>query len=354
MANITLLHWNLETYGPSKFKNENNDHFIDYIAALIKNVDADIFSMVEVKNSISGSLTGSLVSKIASLEKLKSTPWRTISENSLKNSEAYIVMYRTDRKFSPYNLKTGTGIDVKPEVDFCKFDIKEKIITFPGRMTTSGGRRPFYVAFKTTDTNKIFTVISYHAMFGYNTVFGIRHLPNAREITLLIDESKKQKVSVDGCLISGDFNIDYNDYNSEYKGLLNLPSKNATNEKTSLQNNPKFEKPEDYKKPLLYRESAYDNIFQKIPKEGEAREGKVIDLMVESAIIGKPQPPPPAVQPHIGNLSAAAGAFKMDYIKLKKVKEGVIQIPPVDMPSAWGFVREVISNHYPVSVTTTI
>lgn len=73
------------------------------------------------------------------------------------------------------------------------------------------GRRPAFCAFKTT-SNKIFTVLAYHAPFdthGEIHRIGIQRLAASRQIFKVNDGTTDHNVDV--ALISGDFNIDYPD-----------------------------------------------------------------------------------------------------------------------------------------------
>lgn len=154
--------------------------------------------------------------------------------------------------------------------------------------------------------------------------------------------------AVNGCLIAGDFNVDFNLNPGDYANVLGLPSVNATAENTSLKDNP----PLAINNPLDYRANAYDNIFQK--PIGGAHAGFVTDLLVESAIVPAPALPPPAAQPYAGFLATCAANFDVAHIPNIRTQFPIAALPPTDMGTAWDFVREAISNHYPVRVTTTI
>jgi hypothetical protein len=349
MAVITTLHWNIETYGPGKWANGNNVHMVNYIATLADHVDADIICLVEIKNSIAGLLPGMLATDINAIQGIAAAnnPWRSVHINSGFNSECSMIMYRTDRNFLPYHLVNGTGANVVPEHGPCMNDVAGNRIQFPSRMTAQGGRRPFYATFETTDTNNIFSVITYHAMYGAATPLGVNRLPSVDIITQFDDGPPP--TAIPSSLISGDFNVDYILYPGDYANMLALPSTDAVNEDTSLRNNPG-----PSNDPTTFRESAYDNVFQVTPVAANA--GAVTDLMVESAVVPAvpAPPPPPAAQAHVGVLSAAAGAFVVANIGTRWIANAVAVVPPVNMDDAWSFVREAISNHYPVSVNTTI
>lgn len=351
MANITLLHWNIETYGPTKFVNGNNAVFITYIANLVNNVNADIFAMVEVKNSISAALPGLIAADVNVLQGIlpANNPWRSVRINSGFNNEAYIMMYRTDRNFQPARITAGgvvSGAATVPDHGQGMNNVAGVRIQFPSRWTAQGGRRPFYVTFETTDTNNTFSVISYHAMFGAHTPLGVQRLPSLDYITQF--EDGPPATAITQSLIAGDFNDDFDAANpGYYQNMLNIPTVQATNQSTSLLNNPP-----GGNDPANYLANAYDNIFQTVIVAAPA--GNVVDLMVESAVVPPPPLAPPAAQPGAGNLSAAAGAFNVAHIPNNFAAAAVAAVPPVTMPNAWGFVREAISNHYPVITTTTI
>jgi hypothetical protein len=350
MAAITLLHWNIETYGPTKFVNGNNAAFISYIANLVNNVDADIFSMVEVKNSISANVPGLIAADVNALQGIApaANPWRSVRMNSLFNNEAYIVMFRTDRNFQPAQITINGVVNgplVNPDHGSGMHDVNGNRIQFPSRWTAQCGRRPFYVTFQTTDTNRTFSVISYHAMFGNATPWGVHRLPSLDYIRQF--EDGPPSTPIDESLIAGDFNEDFFPTNNFYQNMLGLPSVQATNSNTSLLNNPPGGDDPD-----AYLANAYDNIFQTVAAAAPA--GDVVDLMVESSVVIGPQPPPPAAQPRVGNLSAAAGAFNVANIPNHWALNPVAAVPVPDMPQAWGFVREAISNHYPVFSTVNI
>ncbi|MGN6396192.1 MAG: hypothetical protein ACTHMI_11545 [Mucilaginibacter sp.] len=363
MANITLLHWNIETFGNvtltspnAKYSVTNGPHYVTYFAQLVQNTNANIFCMVEVKNNLSGILPGAVITQLNAVQGFNAgnTPWRSVTIDSGKNNEAYIVLYRTDQNFRPVRVDAAgtitTGPNVAPINALGTHTAAGGGLQFPAAQTKTGGRRPFVVTFRTTDTNNNFSVISYHAQFGNATANGILRLPSLNYITQF--DNSPTYTAIEGSLISGDFNIDYVGPNhAYYANMLGLPSTNAVNANTVLKNNPN-----NSNNPADFLVSSYDNIFQKIPVGGVANAGAVIDLMVESAHVPGPQPAPPAAQAGVGNLSAAAANFDIPTINALgfTIQNPIAALPPDDMNTAWDFVRKAISNHYPVVVTTTI
>lgn len=350
---VTLLHWNIETYGPAKSKNTNHPNFVNYIAQLVSNTRADIFAMVEVKNSTSLIVPPLIAAAINTIEGIAAqlNPWRWVITDSGFNNEAYIMMYRIDRDVLPVRL-TRAGFDAgpntRPDHGLGRYDADNLEIQFPSRWTGRGGRRPFYATFMTGGMNdeRTFSVISYHAMFGAQTQRGVRRLPALNVVTEFPNDPYDD---LDFSLISGDFNVDFNVNRADYQNMLNLPSYQATDDLTSMQNNPA-----GGNDPATFMANAYDNIFQTYPDM--APTGRTVNLMIESAVIPAPQPPPPAAQPNVGYLSAAAGAFNIATLNhyLARIANPIIALPPNDMDTSWDFVREAISNHYPVVTTIDI
>lgn len=345
MALVTLMHWNIETYGPAKYFNANNANFINYIATMIDFEDVDIFAMVEVKNSTSLLVPALLATAVNAIQGIAAAanPWRHVRVNSGYNNEAYIIMYRTDRNFLPINLAQATGINVVPDNGLGRFTPNGPL-NFPGRMTPNGGRRPFFATFETTGMAQSFSVISYHAMYGAFTPLGIQRLASLDAITEFSDGTP-----IDASLVSGDFNVDYNVNNNFYNNMLAIPTYQATNSDTSLRDNPA-----GGNDPATFMANAYDNIFQTVAAATPT--GRVVNLMVESATIPMPALPLPAAQPGAGYLSAAAAAYNMAALNvyLARIGNPIVALPPNDMNTAWDFVREAISNHYPVVVDVNI
>jgi hypothetical protein len=345
MANITLLSWNLETYGSVKAANANNVHFVNYIAQVAFNTNANIVALIEVKWNVSATLPGLLVTAINLLHgNLVPNPWRSIRINSGVNHEAYIMLYRIDQNFFPKPTPpTAAAAAAIPANGLGTNNVAGVAINFPSRMTQRYGRRPYYATFRTTDSNRYFSIISYHAQFGYFTPYGVVRLPALDFITQFDNPGH---TVITRSMISGDFNVDIQTTAVWYANMLAI-STQSVNQRTTLMNNP-FSSDD----PADFRASAYDNIFQKTP--GATGVGTVVDLMVESSVVTGPQPPPPAAQPHVGNLSAAAGFYNIANIGQRFIANAVAAVPTTSMDDAWGFVREAISNHYPVVVTMVV
>lgn len=339
MANITLLSWNLETYGITKLTDANNGALIDYIAQVIANANANMVQLIEVKNAVANCVAARLIAAIDTANGHGgATNWRPVIVNSRYNSEAYILLYQRGNNFRPIPAN-GAPLPpaTPPPVNGLTYHTAANLfIPFPSRMTKWGGRQPFFAAFRTTDTNHNFSVISYHVPFGKWTPLSIQKVARVGPITVVNDGANNH--NMDSSLISGDFNYDY--YGPPitwpYTDLLNLPTyAAATNIKTSLVNTTP---PGGYANSAQYRANAYDNIFEK--NAGNVN-GTVVDLIYESTTA----PTGSAV------LQAEIGAFQAAPIQ----NGGAINnIPPQDFEDAWHIVRHGVSNHLPIYVTVAI
>lgn len=353
MPDVIMLSWNIRNFGPGQVNGHNAPHLFNYIARTILYANADIVSIMEVANSVSVQIATGIINSLNALVPAVvppvPSPWRFRGVNNGFN-EAYLILYRVDRTFLPISTAGGvinTGPNVTPDSGLTNQDLNgDNVVQFPRPGQRRGGRKPFYCAFRTNAMpQKTFTVFAYHAMFGIYSGVGVENIPNLDRINFL--DNPPTNTAVDGCLIAGDFNVDFDPGPTwwYYDILTDLPSTNATAEKTTLKTGG-----DGSSNPLAYRSMAYDNIFQKVPGTGTARPGAVIDLMVQSSVLLAPIPPLPA---YLGVLSAAAGAFSVAHIPNKYAYDAVATVPTPNVQEAWAFVIEAISNHYPVAVRTT-
>jgi hypothetical protein len=214
------------------------------------------------------------------------------------------------------------------------------VLRFNSSITASGGRQPYYVAFRTTDTNRNFSIVAYHAMFGRVgnvTVVGVRNVGSLAQSRAVLDAGVV--VNMQASFICGDFNIDFDPLGAYHNILTTPPTSQSTVERTSLVN---FTPPGGYPTSPQYRANAYDNIFKynraALPPAGG---GRVVDLINEST------------RNPVGNglMAPEAGAFVPGPI----LDGHLIQhFPPRDFEDAWHIVRHAISDHLPVWVRVTV
>jgi hypothetical protein len=345
LAAITLLHWNIYQFSNNKLNNANGTALINYIAEVVFQSGANIISLLELKNSAVNNIVARLIPAI-NLANGEGPPalnqWRSISINSQKNNEAYVVLYKLNSGFLPLNAAGPGGAQINglTNQSLSPLGVPSGQLRFNASLTTSGGRKPYYVAFRTTDqAPKNFSVVAYHTMFGIYSPLGVRNVGMLAQSRAIVDAGVT--VNMHASLTCGDFNVDFDPLNpGAYNNLLtSVPSSQSTNEKTSLVN---FTPPGGYPTSPEYRKNAYDNIF-KYNRAGlpPAGGGRVVDLINEStrALVGN------------GLMAPEAGAFVAGPI----LDGNLIQnIPPRDFEDAWHIVRHAISDHLPVWVRFTI
>jgi hypothetical protein len=336
VAAITILSWNIETYGPAKAGNANSGALINFIARVISNAGANIVSLIELKNASAPGIVALLIPAIDLANgHVGATNWRSVIVNSNYNNEAYVLLYQLGNNFDPLP-PNGAGAN-PPPVNGLTWHTGPggagPVVLFPSRMTTWGGRRPFFAAF-TTNLGVNFSIISYHAPFGAFTYRGVQRVGQVGEVTQVDDGAAIHAIA--STLICGDFNQAYNAaFPWPYNNLLALPSFAAIVANTSLVNNTP---PGGYPNTAGYYINAYDNIFER--NCGNVA-GTWVDLILQSTTA-------PAGN---GILQAQSGAFVPGPILGGAL---INNIPPQDFEDGWHIVRHGVSNHLPVWVTVNI
>lgn len=349
MANITLLHWNLEQFSNNKLNNANGAALINYIAEVVAHSGANIVSLIELKNSAVNNILAQLIPAI-NLAKGQGPPaanrWFSISINSQKNNEAYVILYQTGNNFN-WLLPAGAAGPPPPPPPPPLNGLSNQTLVggapggalrFNSSLTQSGGRRPYYVTFRAVDTNNNFTIVSYHTMFGFWKTIGVRSVGLLAQTQAVSDAGVT--VNMQASFTCGDFNIDFVTFPGDYATLVNMPSSYSTNQRTTLVNNTPAG---GYPNPVQYRLNAYDNIFRyRAAGAPPVNAGSVQDLIDDSTTI---------MGGGSGLFVAQAGAFVPGPIPMGHL---IQHIPPDDFEDAWHIVRHAISNHLPVYVTMAV
>jgi len=344
LATVTLLHWNIEQFSNTKLNNKNGAALINYIATVVAKSKANIISLLELKNSAVDSILAKLVPAINLANGVAPTTanqWQPLIVDTGFNNEAYVVLYQLGNNFKPVTPAAGGSTIICGLTNETLLDDGKPggTLNFNSRLTNKGGRKPYYVAFKTEDTENYFSIVACHLMFGLHSGAGLRSVGKVAQSRAILDAGVKVNMSTS--FTSGDFNVNFDpDSAGDYYNVLQLPSTQSTNEKTALVK----ETPEGgYPTPAQYRTNAYDNIFKYnsilAPPAGG---GVVPDLIYESTLPkGKGS----------GVLSRQAEAFVRDDIKNGRA---IQHIPPEDFEDAWHIVRTAISDHLPVYVSLKI
>ena len=345
MANITLLHWNIYQFSNNKLNNANGPALIDYIARVVAQRGANVISLLELKYSAVNNILAQLVPAInVATGVAPLNPWSSININSLKNGEAYTILWRAGQNFTWLMPAAGGAVPISGLTNQTLLlgGAPGGALAFNASLTIRGGRRPYYVAFQTTDTNNTFSVVAYHAQFGRVgniTRVGVRSIGRLGQSRAVLDAGAT--IDMEASLTAGDFNIDFDPLvPGDYGNLINvIPSSQSTDFRTTLVN---FTPPGGHVFSYSYRANAYDNIF-KFDRAGvpAAGGGIITDLIDDSTL----------APTGTGLLAAEAGAFVPGPI----LDGALIQhIPPQDFEDAWHIVRHAISDHLPVSVQVAI
>jgi hypothetical protein len=338
-----MLHWNIYQFSNNKLNNANGAALINYIAEVVAGSGANIVSLLELKNSAVNNILAQLIPAINVANGVAVNPWSSISINSLKNNEAYVVLWQAGHNFTWLMPAVGGAIPINGLTNQTLIGGNPGgVLIFNASLTISGGRKPYYVTFRTTDTNHNFTIVAYHTMFGRVgglSRVGVRSIGRLGQSRAVLDAGVT--VNMRASLTCGDFNIDFDPLvPGDYHNLLNnIPSSQSTNERTSLLN---FTPAGGFPLSVQYRANAYDNIFKYnsagLPAAGG---GTVVDLINHST----------TNPPGTGVLANEAGAFVPGPI----LDGNLIQnIPPQDFEDGWHIVRHAISDHLPVFVTVGI
>ena len=342
MAAITFLHWNIQTFSNNKLNNANGQALIDYIAQIIHLTGANMVSLLELKNNAVANIMAQLIPAInlANGVAAAANQWQWIFLNSTKNNEAYVVLWEGGHNFVYRTPAAGGIIPIMGLTNQTLVGgVPGGVLRFNSGLTQNGGRRPYYLSFRTTDTLLNFTIVSYHTMFGFWSPVGVRSIGRLAQSRAISDAGAT--INMDTSLTCGDFNVDFNNFPLDYQNLTNISSA-ATNQRTSLVANTP---PGGFPTSPQYRANAYDNVFHYdvngLPPAGG---GFVPDLILESTT-----PPPAGVG--TGLLANEAGNFVAGPIPAGHL---IQNIPPDDFEDSWHIVRHAISDHLPVYVNVVI
>ena len=350
MADITLLHWNIENFNNEKADDKaNGGPLINYIAWVVAKSGANIVSILETFTDSVENIVAKLIPAIdtAKGDDPAATQWRSINLSSEHRGEAYVVLYQLGNNFDALTPKGKKKSNKKQKIDdringLTNKDADGTSLPFnAGGDKKTGGRQPYYVAFETTDTDKKFTVVAIHVMYSKRTSpIGVASVGLIAQNKSIVYGGKT--TNLDASMIAGDFNVYFIPSDlGPYENLKLLPSIEATREKTTLLKNTPQPPPTVSD---AYRVNAYDNIFRYKAKDPPTVvDGMVFDLIKQST--KKPK--------GTGLLSKPIGAFKADAATIDE-PQLIKHIPPVGFEDAWHIISEAISDHLPVYVSMSI
>lgn len=200
MARVSLLSWNIQTYGPAKLYGPNFMRLRRFVTRTIVQQNANIVVLMELAASTAVEVCQTLCDDLSSITNQSVWDYECIASMVGGGGEAYGFIWRTGMNFGIIN-----GSDGQPYVRLSDQG-------FPDNYAQLFGRRAATAGFRATDTNVTFAVTVYHAPpgNGYTTVAyaGLEALAKTSDLYHL--NMIGQMGDVRGRMLGADFNLDVN------------------------------------------------------------------------------------------------------------------------------------------------
>ncbi|MEM7526802.1 MAG: hypothetical protein AAF416_03880 [Pseudomonadota bacterium] len=194
MANIRVLTWNIQIYGPLKYgTTPNNVGIAQLVARVIVDSGADIAVIQEVRSSVALGVAFSLAQAVDNYSPGGQT-WSYFTTNARPtgDAESYVFIFRTDAGANFAEVAGAEGIAAN---------------NFPNNFSVTHGRRAAFKVFQTTDTNNYFAVTNYHAPPNNQAVIGVESCALMTEI-YSVNPGGGGAQAIDDRLLCGDWNLD--------------------------------------------------------------------------------------------------------------------------------------------------
>ena len=353
MAQIRLMVWNIEVYGPGKYGNRpNNVQLVNLIGTVLSAHNVNVFVVIELMSSVAEQVCFSLAQ---AANAATGHPWAygTLQCRTNGNRKSYGVLWRTNDNFAI--TADGAGNN----------NVALSTLEFPSNFSRRKGRKAALATFRTTDTNTNFVVSAYHAPPSARAIWGLEALAETPALYTVDNAGVGQNVPAR--LLAGDYNLDVN-VQPEYSWLTDpvplvpppmAPGQGAgtvaiTNARTHLANMPEaVNRWGDILAnwsmvPADYRDAQYDNIFYLSPAALPNPVGGVVDLIAD---VMNPASAVRAIAQQFTTLNAANGWPAFPY---------AFSVPtPLNVnlnfaACAWMLMRFGVSDHLPVMLTITI
>jgi hypothetical protein len=286
MANIKILAWNIQVYGPQKYAySPNNTALIDFVSAVVNSVGANVLVLYETMTSLNEQICFNVNEGLAARTGA-TWDYGTVVAREGGDRESYGFFWNTNANFAPALDRAGSKVCGLADLQF------------PNNFSPINGRRAAYFTFRSADTNQYFTTTAYHAPPNGRAIEGIEALAKMPQ-NYVVGNSRER---VRSRLLAGDYNLDVN-VQPEYTWLTDPEPPNpppqrfgqgagcapATRENSHL---PSIEEIEDvwrWGRPFRnwsgrstdYRNNlAIDNVFWRTPTPVGAN-GTVVDVLAE-------------------------------------------------------------------------
>lgn len=190
MAQIRLVSWNIEVYGPEKFAITPNNALVAELACrTILEAGASVAVLMELMSSVAANIAGTFA---LFLTQISGNNWASYvtPARPAGDRESYAVLWRTGGvNFAPIAGAQGLAAN-----------------QFPNNFSATNGRRAAYTTFRTTDTANNVAVAVYHAPPNNNAVLGVQALSQMTAAYTVTNAGAVQNVA--GRMLAGDYNMD--------------------------------------------------------------------------------------------------------------------------------------------------
>ena len=194
MANIRMISWNVQVFGPQKYaRTPNNEGVIWVIARLIRRANANIVVLMELTSSVCEQICYS-VNEAIQRQTGNNWTYRAIPCRPTGDREAYGIFWQTDTNFAVINDAHNVN------------NVGLSSLQFPNNFSAINGRRAAIANFRTTDTNVNFAVSVYHAPPNIRAIQGLEALAKSPRIYFVDNAGVVQNVPTR--LLGGDYNLD--------------------------------------------------------------------------------------------------------------------------------------------------
>jgi hypothetical protein len=194
MAQIRLLSWNIEVYGPNKYGDvPNNGRIVQFIARTAQLQNANIVVLQELISAVAYQVCWSIASEI---HQLTGNTWavHSIEARPGGDRESYGILWQTGG--APNFVITSDGAGQQ--------NIALSPLQFPNGFSPVNGRRPAIATFRTTDTGVNFAVYDWHSVPG-NPVPGLEQSARTPDLYTVNNAGAVQPVT--GRVLAGDYNM---------------------------------------------------------------------------------------------------------------------------------------------------
>ncbi|WP_437333133.1 hypothetical protein [Sorangium sp. So ce394] len=191
MANLRVLSWNIQVYGPTKYAlTPNKVAVAKFVSHTIQESNANIVVLMELSYSVAPQIAEAIELDI---EAATGQAWDTYvtPARPASDTESYAILWRTDASVNFQAIAGAAGLST---------------LDFPNNFSAINGRRAAHNVFRTTDTASNFAVSVYHAPPNNQAVLGVQQLAATPALYAVTRHGAPE--DVDRRALCGDYNMD--------------------------------------------------------------------------------------------------------------------------------------------------